>query len=1104
MAENKKGGSDFSLPSAGAIAAVLSLIGYLLIGPNAFVDERPNNQEGIVSNTGTVQDVDARLWQDPFDAIKKDKEKSASQTASLVLSKKNDSFTVKVKGNLGSENSDEHSREQPFKKSDFYWNGYKHNEGDPGTGTQKVKREITVIAAMVSAGPYSEMQEMRIRRRYALVSALSTLRFKPRDPEHIGYLKPDIKSVPDIPEAIPFEWYDPQSHDRADDCAKQNAFQCSEVLVLWVDDTRFSQNPIEKIKEIFNQVTPPQTDDHPKIDFHYAVIGPNDSGQLKALVKKVTDDNGCLDKNIKFYSAAATVEAAWILEGLPKKSGRPCKADAVTPPSNKNEKNIDELNLVNTLNDRSVSLVRTISDDKLVAKKLINELEQRQVNPDKDHIVLLSEWDTFYGRALPLTFAAAYQGEPYKWHGLDAYEENKWQGLHPKNAATYNDISECESFSNSATGRVHCFSYERGIDGKLPGSTVKEETKSGSQPTSNEKKFFDTYDRPDGLSQKDYLRRLVDQIRELDHKLIDQNGCSDPSERCGVSAIGVLGYDVYDKLAILQALRPYFPGKIFFTTGLDALYSSPKELISTHNLIVASSFGLSLRSEIQKNIPPFRDSYQTSFFLATLLAIMDNKTESGNITLASQLKGWLAEPRIFEIGRKGPVDLSKKINYPLCNTYLFHCDDIHPPSVWTRHRSNEVFLIYALLVLGVTLLYRVSWTFREAVKNIREPIWETIKNPLSKAGAILFAVLVVALTLVWIIRAYAPPNEEPWLWADGISIWPAEVLRILAFILSVLFLISIRKDLYKSNEGLEKKYKISLDKKLQCVPLYTGLKSIHNWVAPELDNGKINAKKLWNEYREKNVFHARVMRSSLNLSIFVAFSYTAIMLSGGLPVPARGDLAFYSDKLIVFFSGISVLLLTMIVVDASRLGHRFIQHLSGNGEPSNWSIAASYSGDWGLDEDYIAYWIDVRFVADFTEIIGKFIWYPIISLLLMVAARSSVFDNSTLSSGLVISISILLLYLFSCAFWLQNGASGMREKALRELGKKLRLLRWKNIPDEKKAQVEKEIAQVESMIEEIENIKRGAFTPFMQQPPVRAVLAILGGGSGLPLLERFF
>lgn len=1074
MAEEKKKGGDFSLPNAGVIAIVLSLVGSMIIGPSAFIDERPNTSESVNSDTGYEQDIDARLWQDPFLAIKKNMEKAPSKATNLVFSRKNDStFRIEIKEHFTPNEKNEHSPIQPF----LNW------ENLPWTNTEP---EVTLIAAMVTAGPYSEMQEKRIRQRYALASALSTLRFKPRDPLHIGYFKPAIPQSDslkgkDLPDTIPFEWYEPQEHNEAIKCREQNAIQCSRVLVLWIDDTRFGDRPVEKIREIFKQVT--AYTPH-KFVPRYAVIGPNDSGQLKAMAQEaLRQTDSSFPGKIRFYPATATAEDSWILNGLPK-----------TPA------NVD---LASMLSNENIRLTRTISDDRQVSKKLVEELKLRQVSSARNHIVLISEWDTFYGRALPLTFASAYMGETNKQPESEAI----WQRPRSKYSNSYIASSECESFSNPlvpdslSTGRVHCFSYVRGIDGKLPKSMTKEEYKNDSEAKSNEKKPVAPYDRPDGLSQKDYLRRLVEQIRELDHKLNDQGkGCLiDTYQRCGVSAIGVLGYDVYDKLAILQALRPYFPGKIFFTTELDALYSSPHEFPHTHNLIVASSFGLNLRPEIQRNVPPFRGSYQTAFFLATLLAVLDEKKAQDSLLPSSQLPKWLKNPRVFEIGRKGPVNIGGDRSYSSCDNYLFDCNDIHPPNVWSRPRSNVVILQWLLLGFGICLLYRANWGFRKITRHVACEILSIMRSPsLRWKAALSMWLLTMTIVILWI---FLPSNQEPFLWADGISIWPSELIRMIALIASILFILKIRGKLSIDKNHLEDKY--GLQAVPICVPLREGLRSIYDWKDnpgnPEIVvNGQVEIKTLWHQYCEKNAFHARVIRATINLVIFMTFSYVAILASGGLPVPGRGELAFYFDKTISFLAGISVLLLTMVVVDAARLGDRLIYHINSDGVPSNWPCAEKYTKIWGLTcEGSVVYWIDVRFVADLTDMIGKFIWYPIISLFLLVAARSSIFDDSVFSYGLAVSISILLLYLFSCAFWLQISAKKMREKAIRELGKRMRELRGYD-------QNNKEIPILENMIKEIDGIEKGAFTPFMQQPQVKAILAILGGGSGLPLLERFF
>ena len=134
-------------------------------------------------------------------------------------------------------------------------------------------------------------------------------------------------------------------------------------------------------------------------------------------------------------------------------------------------------------------------------------------------------------------------------------------------------------------------------------------------------------------------------------------------------AIGVLGSDVYDKLLVLRALRDEFPTAWFFTTDLDARLLHAGEIEWTRNLIVAAHFGLALRNEMQGEIAPFRDSYQTAIFLSTQVAVR-----------AQGVYGLPLQPRMFEIGRTGPFDLSDgPTSNQGCIEPFIACDTPHPP-----------------------------------------------------------------------------------------------------------------------------------------------------------------------------------------------------------------------------------------------------------------------------------------------------------------------------------------------------------------------------------------------------------------------------------------
>ena len=60
-----------------------------------------------------------------------------------------------------------------------------------------------------------------------------------------------------------------------------------------------------------------------------------------------------------------------------------------------------------------------------------------------------------------------------------------------------------------------------------------------------------------------YLQQIADHLQKIDEKLRQ-------SDDGGITAIGILGSDVFDKLLVLRALRPNFPEALFFTTDFNA------------------------------------------------------------------------------------------------------------------------------------------------------------------------------------------------------------------------------------------------------------------------------------------------------------------------------------------------------------------------------------------------------------------------------------------------------------------------------------------------------------------------------------------------------
>src|SRR5437763_16941101 len=118
-------------------------------------------------------------------------------------------------------------------------------------------------------------------------------------------------------------------------------------------------------------------------------------------------------------------------------------------------------------NVAGLTFYRMTTTDEVVCRELIIELGRRDVHlslvdpPNGyrgglDNIALIAEWDTPYGRALPLSFVHEMTGK----------------------YSTYPENGDAEN--------VHAFEYLRGIDGMLPGTSNQEQgARSGDELDGN-------------------------------------------------------------------------------------------------------------------------------------------------------------------------------------------------------------------------------------------------------------------------------------------------------------------------------------------------------------------------------------------------------------------------------------------------------------------------------------------------------------------------------------------------------------------------------------------------------------------------------------------
>ena len=1045
MAEPQKEGQ--AGPTSAVIAVLLLFVGAVLVHQLPFLDSRPTSTDKIATRAADRQDVDARLWQDPFTA------------------------------------AELHQQAVWRAGGPSVW-----PHADPGTAVALKGERVNLLLVPVFGGPYVEEAESRRRLRYATLAGLNVSGFTPDASDRIGYFEfgDDLAQAGDRPGAegqsgaergtprrevrppaiVPFEWFS-RAEKRTE---KGNEVDDKyRLLVMWVNEATLRRTPLAKMATL---VRASLRDDGsvwagprlpPKL--HVSILGPMSSDTLSRMIDEAVsvtrtrsaDASYGLLRDASIYSYSATTPSSALWEEL-----------------SPDPRNVERLATLFRSPPLHLVFTRTILSDRLILDSLKDDFERRGIlwTDGKTHIALVSEWDSLYGQKVRQAVSNSLcspKGEP--------------------------PPAECE-------GRIHSFSYLRGLDGILPGPEAaskaadKDDRKDQRTPRN-----ISLLERADGGSQFDYLRRLADRIeREME---------TFPRGEA-LRVVGVIGTDVYDKLLVLQAMRRRFPHALFFTTDLDARLTHPSEFSWTRNLIVGASFGLQLRQELQRDIPPFRDTYQTSAFFATRAAIYNSHTDENARVTQRNIDQWL-QPRIFEIGRERAFDLTPsdatgawRVDL-VCQQDLGRCTAISPlrDAVFIEHLPAHPWKLTVIIAAGTLLIGAASFRVRRSVAAVVHSMWTyPLKAFLGLAATILVCFLVV-FTMSYIVLE--GDRGEPLTWMSGISIWPTELIRALAAVLAAVFLVKIHVDLGSTIRDLTSRFfpKTSLKGRPDASQpksrgWWSRVRRIYSGrLVTPIDAPTVDVASIWREVAFQHRPVVRVARLLPVMVLFFLFSYLTIDLLGKPHIPYRGKVSWWVDQ-ILLFGGCTPLMIAVIfsVVDAIKHCDRFTKELT-RGVKTAWpsETLADFEQRLGAPDDAVCHWIDVDFIGEWTRRIGPMLYYPFALLALMLIARSSLFADWNTPIGLLIVFGAAFLYAGACAALLWRAAARARRAVVHRLT--MILIRAKGLGLHDLAD------QVTVMIAEVQARERGAFAPVTQQPLVQAVLLPISGAGGLSLLEYF-
>ncbi|MDD2046622.1 hypothetical protein [Pseudomonas putida] len=1138
MDTNKDSTGNYSVWLPGSAVVLSLVISAFALTRDPFLETRP-----VGAQFQPQIPIEARLWQDPFDALERYRKRARE--------KRDPPAPLPCAADLPRDNAQ-------------------------------------LLVALVEDGAYAEAIELRRRTRYAILAGLKSARLVPEDEQHIGCfaMTPDLRwSMADGAVEIPYESFVSNPFEPALGSNQPPRPETSTRL-LWLKQEVLKGDPLGQLERLRNALAADPGKDTLK------VIGPADSAMLREIYLQEAHARYQMSFNgrdveipqlVEIYSPLATADKKLLMRGFDAK-GR----TRVTPM-------------------KKLKLLRTVSDDARLAQLLLEELKRRSVDPatgagcapprkekecfqgagwrKANRVALISEWDSFYSRALIESFRAQVGDQA---------------GLAPGNA------------SNVDHWVLH-FSYLRGLDGRLPEEAIAKT----EQKTDKDHRELDLgpLERSDGNSQLDYLRRLADHIQAQDQAYRRAN-------KNGIGAIGVMGLDTYDKLLVLQALKSRMPNKLYFSTDLDARMLQQGQAQVTRNLVLAAPYGLTLNRALQQDMPPFRDSLQSAVYISVLAALSPQPFKAKRRKF-DYSRSQLLSPGIYEVGMSGFIALdSKPVQQRASNcaadggdgsgkaSYIrpqnimdVDClqDPSPPPYPQTaqalieRLRGMQSLFRAGPLALVLLMLGLLGWwssNLRQANRGLRawlppslygaaavtawyvtrtgpiEWLWLSFglivmgligsdlnrrrwqhkataaqETPLlsstfsANAWYVLvpLGIFVLALLEAYKNRDWLTENGlgEPMFLFEGISAWPTLALRLLAVLICVAALLWGWRSLCLNRQEIEREFQLSslmqryrvglwhqlrqLTRDGSLRPLHRLAKAVGLWLyhiflplSPNTPRsfGTIHDSRLqsfagndprvpglflvyWREHCICGSFGARLLRSSLATWIFLVLTSTLFVLWPMDGSPTRGTLHLQIWSWLL--PTLAFNLLVFWVVDANRLLTRFIRQLSNDFSIWPKALRQEHRRIFGLHTHAcIDEWVGLTLVAKRTAAVSRLIYAPTLVLLILIASRSSLFDNWSTPPGMIITFALTGLILLSSALSLRWAAEKARTIGLQRIDQYLL-----ETPDNNPEYINK----VHLIRERIVALNTGAFSRYADEPLVRALLLSLTGIGGSAIVD---
>jgi hypothetical protein len=406
-------------------------------------------------------------------------------------------------------------------------------------------------------------------------------------------------------------------------------------------------------------------------------------------------------------------------------------------------------------------------------------------------------------------------------------------------------------------------------------------------------------------------------------------------------------------------------------------------------------------------------------------------------------------------------------------------------------------------------------------------------GPLVVAFLIFAVFMVVGLKLLYAELQELGPNrgEEPFAFFEGISIWPTNLVRVLALLFGISFVLRTQQQLVGLKLHVAARFGLDRLDRWCCRPppwtwarLRLGRISEIFWLRHERDakprpggsppGHSHQEPALWREYCRVTSHPVRFPRVILCLLLYLGASMTLGMILGLPLVPARGPWSRALDTGIMVATVIMYTYLLFFVLDITVLAAELIERLM------------AYIGRRSYLREYEA----IHLVSDLAGTVSRLIYLPFSVLFMLMASRNALFDRWDWPASLVVTFLSGLALIVLATLKFQGAAQAAQRRAIEDADKKLIIVKTAltyhptsldaaykgprtktdDLPPEIRDRLSHASPEgLERWVDELAEQKRqikefddAAFQSWHQNPIFRALLIPLGGLGSLQLLEK--